>query len=308
MFSKLRDKIYQKITEPKIVKLTATIALIVVTVSITIGIIVAVIGPPGGYNPIDNYISDLGGSPFTPFPYFLDIAAIISGIFLIPTLIYLGKILIDIPKNNEDRDKISHLKKIYGIYWIIWILVVLVIFLLIGIIFNTNPLIFEGNPRVIQLTLNDPALIFYYTIFPIILWLAGLLMLFIPIPRFNEVSRMRIRLGLVGFAWSIVGLVGWFFIGVFSEDRNILFLHFWAGILCFIGFPLAGFFYGLIIIFYDTIFPKALGIYTTFVPTIACFILIYTFEPLAEWSLLFSIFGWLIPGYMLLIRHFKTLD
>ena len=71
-------KIYNKITDPKLVKLSTIIAIIVGITSVFIGVIVAMIGPPGGYNLFDNYVSDLGGSPHTPFPYFLDIASIAS--------------------------------------------------------------------------------------------------------------------------------------------------------------------------------------------------------------------------------------
>ncbi|TFG20888.1 MAG: hypothetical protein EU533_05790 [Promethearchaeota archaeon] len=42
---RIGQKIYRKITEPKFVKLSTTIALIVATTSIIIGVIVAMIGP-----------------------------------------------------------------------------------------------------------------------------------------------------------------------------------------------------------------------------------------------------------------------
>jgi len=284
--------IYIKITKPKTVKLSTTIALIVAATSIITGVIVAMIGPPGGYNPIDNYISDLGGSPYTPFPYFLDIASIVSGILLIPTLFYIERLLVPRPQNANDIQTMARSRKILGVYWIAWMFAAVIGFVLVKVIHDLG------------IITTNQGLICYYIGFPSLLWLSGLAILFIPISKTEEISRMRIRLGNVGFAWILVGLMGWFFVGVFSEDRSTdFFLHFWASILCFSGLALGGFFFGLVITFYDTVFPKFLGVYAIIAPTIMCVALISTLIPIVEWIFFLSVVGWMIPGFIMLIRN-----
>lgn len=291
------SKINKKITEPKFVKLSTTLALIVAATSIITGVIVAMIGPPGGYNIIDNYISDLGGSPFTPFPYFLDIASIVSGILLIPTLFYIERLLVPRPENAKDIQTMSRSRKLLGVYWIIWMVAAVTGFMLVRVIQDLG------------IITTNQGLIYYYIVFPSLLWLSGLAILFIPISKTEEMSRIRIRLGNVASGWILVGVIGWFFVGVFSEDRSTAFgLHFWASILCFSGLALGGFFFGLVITFYDTVFPKFLGLYTIIVPTIMCVVLISTHIPLIEWIFFFSVFGWMIPGFILLIKNIDEWD
>lgn len=220
------NKIYEKLTNPKIVKISMWVSSIIVVSCITLGVIVAVIGPPGGYNPIDNYISDLGGSPYTPFPYFLDIASMVSGILLVPTLFYMEKLLVPRAQNTD------------------------------GV---------------------------------------------------QSRSKMRFFLGKVGFAWMLFGLFGWFNVGLFSEDRNYYNLHFYASLVCFVGLALGGVFFGLLISLYDTIFPRKFGIYMIILPSIACTVLIFGgLLPIAEWIFFFSVFGWIIPGFMILMKHLEN--
>lgn len=191
----------------------------------------------------------------------------------------------------------SRSRKLLGVYWIVWMVAAVIGFMLVRVIQDLG------------IITTSQGLIYYYIVFPSLLWLSGLATLFIPISKTEEMSRMRIRLGNVASGWILVGVIGWFFVGVFSEDRSTAFgLHFWASILCFSGLALGGFFFGLVITFYDTVFPKFLGLYTIIIPTIMCVVLISTHIPLIEWIFFFSVFGWMIPGFILLIKNIDEWD
>ena len=86
----LSNRIYEYITNPKIVKTSTIIAFIVVFSALIIGYIIAQFGPYG-YNMIDNYISDMGSINYTPFPYMRTIGNVISGPFFIPITFYIKK-------------------------------------------------------------------------------------------------------------------------------------------------------------------------------------------------------------------------
>jgi len=85
----LGHKVYASLTKPKNVKYFTILAMGIFIGAICIGIVVAIIGPPGGYNPINNYISDMGSFNYTPLPYFLDYGNMVSSILLIPCVFYL---------------------------------------------------------------------------------------------------------------------------------------------------------------------------------------------------------------------------
>lgn len=289
-------KIYNKITEPKLVKLSTIIALIVGITSVFIGVIVAMIGPPGGYNPFDNYVSDLGGSPHTPFPYFLDIASIVSGILLVPTLFYMEKLLVPLPKNEEALRNISLMRKRVGIVWFVWMLAGLIGWIFVGMF------------------TEDQTTYYYLRFYGLILCFSSLVILLVSLTtkiekNLDNTSRMRIRLGHFAFISMLTGLIGWFFVGVFSEDRTtIYYLHFYATVLFFSGLALGGFFFGLIVAFYDTPFPRFLGLYMMIVPTIAGVIFLITLLPIVEWTCFFINFGWMITGFMLLLKYINRLE
>ena len=211
----LGHKIYASLTKPKTVKFFTILAMTIFIGAICMGVIVAVIGPPGGYNPINNYISDMGSFNYTPLPYFLDYGNMISSILLIPCVFYLEKKLAPLPKNEEDL---------------------------------------------------------------------------------KNMSRMRLRLGSIGWAWMIIGIIGMFGTGLFSEDRNPFYLHWWFTIVVFFGFAFCSFFYGLLITFFDTEVPKVLGVYMFIVPMIIVAILFgFGFQPFHEWIMFFSLLGWILP-------------
>jgi hypothetical protein len=139
---------------------------------------------------------------------------------------------------------------------------------------------------------------------PTLLYMENLLA---PLPynveELQNFSRTRIRLGSFGFFWMFLGLVGMFGLGVFTEDISMS-IHIFCTFLEFVGLTFGGIFFGLIIIFYPTMFPKLLGIYMTFVPTFLCIILFsVSFQPIFEWILTFSILAYMILGGLIVLKH-----
>ena len=215
---------YSFLMRPKVVKLSCYAAMIVFLSCLTVGIILAMVFDPDGFNFVKNFISDLGSYNHTPFPKFLDDTAIYTSLFLIPLTFYMEK---------ELRGK-----------------------------------------------------------------------------REEKGSLMQERLASYGLLTMIIGLIGLWGIGTFSEDVGgafgpILMGMNWHSIfsaVVFLGFGSAGLFYGLIVVSYKTKLPKILGIYMIFIPlTLAVVYLLTIYKPL-EWILLLSLFGYLIPSGLIFIR------
>ena len=57
--------------------------------------------PPGAYNIIDNYISDMGSHRYTPIPKFLDDSVMITAVLLVPPSFYI-KHIIDLKSEQLD--------------------------------------------------------------------------------------------------------------------------------------------------------------------------------------------------------------
>ncbi|MBD3256667.1 MAG: hypothetical protein GF383_16355 [Candidatus Lokiarchaeota archaeon] len=120
-------------------------------------------------------------------------------------------------------------------------------------------------------------------------------------------SRMRYRLGGMGFFFMLMGFFGFFGIGLFSEDRTtILGLHMFFSYVVFSGLVFTGMFYGLLIVFYKTPIPRIMGVYMFFGPFLAGILILNYFTPLFEWILLFSILIWIIPTFLILIKEMES--
>ena len=144
-----------------------------------------------------------------------------------------------------------------------------------------------------------------------------------PYPQSNEDlqshSRSRSRLGSLGTYNMIIGLIGIAGVGIFSVDRNppvdgIIFdglgLHTIISFVLMGAIVFGGIFFGLIIVLFDTMFPKIFGWYMIIVPIVPFFLLYLTARtpstPLYEWILMFSYMGWLIPGGLIVGKHLKA--
>lgn len=123
--------------------------------------------------------------------------------------------------------------------------------------------------------------------------------------QIENTSRNRIRLSSLGILSFFIGLIGFFNIGLFSEDRSTaLGLHYFFSVVVFSGLIFTSIFFGLIISFYDTIFPKIIGNYMIIVPIIPGIIFIFTHWPIIEWFMLFTILIWALPAMTIILKSF----
>ncbi len=122
----------------------------------------------------------------------------------------------------------------------------------------------------------------------------------------KELKRNRIRLSNLGMLSFLMGVVGFFGIGLFSEDRTTsLNLHYFFSVVVFSGFIFAGIFFGLVIVLYTTTIPKVIGIYMTCIPIIPGIIFVFTRAPLMEWFMFFSLLIWISA---IMITFFRTFN
>ena len=127
-----------------------------------------------------------------------------------------------------------------------------------------------------------------------------------PEPKNNEFPRMMYRLSGLGSFFMFMGYFGFFMIGLFSEDRTTpLGLHFFFSHVVFAGLILSSLFYGLLILFYKTEIPRLMGLYMIIFPTITGVWMLFTYIPLNEWLMLFSLLIWLIPVNIIFLKNIE---
>jgi len=119
-------------------------------------------------------------------------------------------------------------------------------------------------------------------------------------------SRMQVKLASFGWLFGLIGSVCYVFVGIFSEGRSVPYeggsLHGLFSGITFAGFVLSAMFYGIIIIFYETNFPRGLGIYGLIGPFVVLALNLFGM-PIFEWLLLFSILAWIIPLSLIIMHH-----
>ncbi len=145
------------------------------------------------------------------------------------------------------------------------------------------------------------------------------------LPR--ESSKLRLRLASHVSFFMAIGLIGFFGIGLFSEDRsNILEpyginfgLHGTFSFVVFGGLVLAGITAGILLFIYRSFIFKnqifkivgaIVGLYMILIPPIPAYLFLTGAEPSMpywEWMMLFAIMGWLIPAGFLVIKDAKRL-
>ncbi len=112
---KSKMKIFDKLTDYKLVRSSIFALLIIYYPLIIISILIASFLGPEGFSIRTNYISDLGSRHYTIAPYIHNLACIISGILLVPFSCYIIKILISTLENQEKSRKITQLRYWFGI-------------------------------------------------------------------------------------------------------------------------------------------------------------------------------------------------
>ncbi|MHA1985517.1 MAG: hypothetical protein ACW986_19775 [Promethearchaeota archaeon] len=98
-------KFYDKVTEPKIVKISIYISLATFLPGLILGLAVALTWGPIPYNLLLNWISDLGSLKFTPAPFILDLTCTISAIFIVPLIFNLSRLFSSHMVENVNNTK-----------------------------------------------------------------------------------------------------------------------------------------------------------------------------------------------------------
>ncbi|MFX0077054.1 MAG: hypothetical protein ACFE96_16535, partial [Candidatus Hermodarchaeota archaeon] len=135
----------------------------------------------------------------------------------------------------------------------------------------------------------------------------------------NESMLKRIHcvninlLGIFGFLSLLAGAVGFFGVGLFSEDRTTeLNLHFTFSVIVFAGLAFGALFNGGAILtkLTKTTLPRLLGLYMMVVPLIITILFVFppigTTRPFLEWMMLFAAFIWLIPSSYFILKDFRS--
>ncbi len=133
-----------------------------------------------------------------------------------------------------------------------------------------------------------------------------------PIPRKAEdlpaPHRWIYRLTSLAFFWNMIGNISMVLVGIFSEDRDINGLHYIFSYGAFGSLMFGAIFLGLAIIFAkQTIVPTPynyiLGIYGIFVPLTVSIFTVMNETPLMEWSVFFTLLGYMVPLLLLTFRY-----
>lgn len=120
-------KFYDKVTEPKIVKISIYVSLATFLPGIIIGLIVAINYGNLPYSVWLNYISDLGALKYTPAPFILDVTCILSAIFIVPLILNLNRLYSSNMSENIDNSKrtyyINKFRRIFGYMGVLFLFV-----------------------------------------------------------------------------------------------------------------------------------------------------------------------------------------
>ena len=93
--------------------------------------------------------------------------------------------------------------------------------------------------------------------------------------------------GYLGVASLFIGVIGMFFVGIFNLDWSPFDLHLYFSTSAFGGFAVGAFFTGLAIVLRKRIFPKSVGYFMIFGPSVASIIFIICPAPLTRQFLIY---------------------
>lgn len=134
---------------------------------------------------------------------------------------------------------------------------------------------------------------------------------FLPTPsRISSIdgdTKAARRFGNITTFFLVLGAIGAFGAGVFSEDRSYFGLHGVFSLIVFGGFAIGGLCAALVIVLKDTFIPKFLGIFILCSPVATILFAINPFNNLyiLEWLMMFAIFAWIMPIAVLVYREAK---
>ena len=120
-------KFYDKVTEPRIVKISIYISLLTFLPGIILGLIIAINFGSLPYSLWINYISDLGSLKYTPAPFILDVTCTLSAIFIVPLILNLSRLYSSNMVDNVDNSKrtyyINKFRRTFGYLGVIFLFV-----------------------------------------------------------------------------------------------------------------------------------------------------------------------------------------
>ncbi|MBD3197569.1 MAG: hypothetical protein GF317_21120 [Candidatus Lokiarchaeota archaeon] len=113
LINNARAKVSERVLQESVIKKLMYLLVGLYLLLLIIGHIIASLATD--YTIWDNWISDLGGSKYTPAPYLYDLACIIAGILTIPFTFYMEHFLSpDINKTTRMRIRIVESAFIFG--------------------------------------------------------------------------------------------------------------------------------------------------------------------------------------------------
>ncbi|MFX0133868.1 MAG: DUF998 domain-containing protein [Candidatus Hodarchaeota archaeon] len=115
------------------------------------------------------------------------------------------------------------------------------------------------------------------------------------------------RFGIITTFCLVLGAIGAFGAGVFSEDRSYFGLHGVFSLIVFGGFAIGGLCAALVILLKDTFIPKFFGIIILCSPVATLLFAINPFNNLyiLEWLMMFAIFAWIMPIAVIVLKEAK---
>ncbi len=125
------------LTDHRNVKISMIITVIGYHALLIIGVIIAQFNSDfsaiDGYNIWDNWISDLGGSTFTPMPIFYDLAACLAGTLTIPLTFFIEKTVASVPSKLEELHQYSRWRFRFASYGFLFGLIGNVGYIFVGL-------------------------------------------------------------------------------------------------------------------------------------------------------------------------------
>ncbi len=129
--------------------------------------------------------------------------------------------------------------------------------------------------------------------------------------RTFQIIRARRVFGYIGVSFLFLGVIGMFFVGIFSEDRSPLSFHYIFATLTFVGFAFGAFFTGVAIVLKRKLFPKIVGYFMILGPSSASIFFLIAPQPLTrqflEWIMLFSALMWYYTIVWITLQKLNTL-
>ena len=229
-------KLYDVLTNPKVVGKAGLIGVMTYIVTLLISLIIALIVTPG-FNIITFTISALGGVGANVAPWLIDIGFVVMAIGLVPVVCYLDQLLAPYPEKAEDIKNHSRTRSRLGSYGTLFMTLGLIGIAGVGIFsVDNNPHIVinyfysSGDSVGLHIIFSWIAMasitiggiffgliivLFKDTIFP---KLFGLYMIFVPIVPFMLLWFVQ---PLAIFEWLLqFSFLGWMFPGGFILAKH----------------------------------------------------------------------------------------